>query len=82
VAAVEAVLDDLAAGDEPLVRQLAREPGQKESRWIHLLGEGAESAAARPAAIGAFAPGSELEQRITELEERVARLETKLAERG
>jgi uncharacterized protein YceH (UPF0502 family) len=85
VAAVEAVLDDLAGGDEPLVRQLPREPGQKESRWIHLLGEGAgaaHAASAAPVHLGAFAPGSELEQRLTELEARIARLETQLVERS
>jgi uncharacterized protein YceH (UPF0502 family) len=81
VAAVEAVLADLATGDEPMVRQLPREPGQKESRWMHLLGDPHELPAS-PAPLGAFAPGSELEARLTELEARVERLETKLAERG
>ncbi len=32
-AEVEAVLADLAAGEEPLVAELEREPGQKERRW-------------------------------------------------
>ena len=35
---VAAALADLAARDEPLVRQLERRPGQKDARWIHLLG--------------------------------------------
>ena len=67
VAAVEAVLDDLASGDEPLVRQLAREPGQKESRWAHLVGEAADLAAHVAAGstgpLIAFAAGSEIEER-------------------
>jgi SAM-dependent methyltransferase len=35
---VEACLARLAAADEPLVRELARQPGQHDTRWIHLLG--------------------------------------------
>jgi uncharacterized protein YceH (UPF0502 family) len=35
---VEACLAGLAARAEPLVRQLARRPGQHDQRWIHLLG--------------------------------------------
>ena len=81
VAAVESVLHELAAGEEPLVRQLPREPGQKEARWMHLLGD-EDSAPAPRAALGAFAPGSELEARLTALEERLSRVETLLAERG
>ncbi|MPY92034.1 MAG: DUF480 domain-containing protein [Acidimicrobiia bacterium] len=34
---VVAVLDALAARDEPLVVQLGRRAGQKETRWAHLL---------------------------------------------
>src|SRR6266568_1475034 len=35
--AVEAVLHRLAERQPPLVRQLPRRPGTKESRWAHLL---------------------------------------------
>jgi uncharacterized protein YceH (UPF0502 family) len=35
---VEATLDRLAAREEPLVRLLPRQPGQREARWTHLLG--------------------------------------------
>jgi uncharacterized protein YceH (UPF0502 family) len=35
---VERVLDALAGRSEPLVAQLQRAPGQKETRWAHLLG--------------------------------------------
>jgi len=34
---VSAVLDALAARDEPLVQRLPRRPGQKEDRYAHLL---------------------------------------------
>jgi uncharacterized protein YceH (UPF0502 family) len=81
VGAVESVLHELATGDEPMARQLPREPGQKESRWAHLLGDPAELGATR-AAPPAFEHGSALEERLEQLEARVARLETLLAERG
>jgi uncharacterized protein YceH (UPF0502 family) len=35
---VEAALHSLAGRDEPLVAELARQPGQKENRWVHRLG--------------------------------------------
>ena len=35
----ESALRRLAAEDEPLVVELARRPGQKETRWIHLVGD-------------------------------------------
>jgi uncharacterized protein YceH (UPF0502 family) len=36
---VEVVLADLAARPDPLVRELPRQRGQHDSRWVHLLGE-------------------------------------------
>jgi uncharacterized protein YceH (UPF0502 family) len=35
---VEACLARMAGVEEPLVRELPRQPGQHDSRWIHLLG--------------------------------------------
>jgi uncharacterized protein YceH (UPF0502 family) len=35
---VEECLRAMAARDEPLVRELERRPGQKDRRWVHLLG--------------------------------------------
>lgn len=37
--AVDACLEALAARPTPLVRQLPRQPGHKENRWQHLLGD-------------------------------------------
>lgn len=82
-AAVTAVLDRLAAREEPLVVQLARQPGARESRWMHLLGGSVESAASgeeRPhdAAHGDVALQERLaalERLVKELEERVQVLE-------
>ena len=36
--AVEVALRALAAGERPLVRELPRAPGHKDTRWVHLLG--------------------------------------------
>lgn len=36
--AVERQLQAMAGAPEPLVRQLERQPGQQDHRWIHLLG--------------------------------------------
>lgn len=37
--AVEVVLADLASRPEPLVRELPRQRGQHDARWVHLLGD-------------------------------------------
>ncbi len=36
---VETTLGRLASLDDPLVRQLGRRPGERDARWVHLLGE-------------------------------------------
>lgn len=41
--AVEAVLQGMAAAEPPLVRRLERRAGEKEHRWIHLLGPAPQS---------------------------------------
>lgn len=47
---VEAVLERLAARPEPLVRQLERRAGDRDRRWVQLLGGHDESAPVAPAA--------------------------------
>lgn len=42
---VESTLVALAAREQPLVRRLERRPGQKEPRWVHLLGGEPDEAA-------------------------------------
>jgi uncharacterized protein YceH (UPF0502 family) len=37
ISSVEGFLDELAAKDSPLVQKLPRAPGERESRWAHLL---------------------------------------------
>jgi hypothetical protein len=38
VVEVEEVLQRLAGGEDPLVRELPRVPGQRECRWAHIMG--------------------------------------------
>jgi uncharacterized protein YceH (UPF0502 family) len=86
---VEETLRRLAAMDEPLVAELPRRPGRKETRWTHLVGErgavegedGEEAAEAAAAAAGADATAGgaapqrpALSARIERLEEAVAQL--------
>ncbi|HEV2578462.1 MAG TPA: YceH family protein [Acidobacteriaceae bacterium] len=79
VAAVTAVLDRLAAREEPLVVQLARQPGARESRWIHRLsGEVEAHSAAGVGAVPMAAPASDLQRRIGELEQLVQALEERV----
>ena len=80
------ILEDLAGRDEPLVVLLPRFPGQKETRWMHLLGgevepeELAARHASRPEPAGQLS--GELSERLSELEARVAALESVLDELG
>ncbi|MFY9826706.1 MAG: YceH family protein [Thermoanaerobaculia bacterium] len=81
---VEEALRQLAAMDEPLVRDLPRRPGQKEIRWIHLVGELApepeprEVAEPPEALLAAGRPA--LASRVERLEEMVERLSADLEE--
>ena len=68
---------ELLDGKE-LVHLLPKQPGQREARWTHLLGE-APSVAADDAPPEEPAP---LERRVAQLEDRVTELERALAERG
>lgn len=88
---VEETLHDLAAGDQPLVAELSRTPGQKESRWAHLAGgePPAPVAAVSPvrtavSAVAAPRPAAEpregLADRVASLEEQVEALTRELAE--
>jgi uncharacterized protein YceH (UPF0502 family) len=70
LADVEATLNRLAERTTPLVKKLARRPGEKESRFAHLLSGDVETA--EPA----IAPAP----RPSPLEARVAQLESDLAE--
>lgn len=77
VEAAEERLRGMAAHAEPLVVELPKRPGQKETRFMHLAGGTPveEAPAPRP---GAPAGVSPIERRILALEERLAALETSL----
>lgn len=77
-AAVTAVLDRLAAREEPLVVQLARQPGARESRWMHLLAGNVEGVAAGGEKVAATATDNGLQDRVAELERLVKELENRV----
>jgi uncharacterized protein YceH (UPF0502 family) len=79
ISAVEAFLEELAARPGgPLVRELARQPGTRETRWTHLL-SGEPDEAAAPAA-AAHAPREASLGEIAALKANVDRLEGEVAE--
>lgn len=59
VAEVESVLAELAQGeDDALVRQLPRQPGQRETRWFHRIGTEEAAILSEPPASSPSAPSS------------------------
>lgn len=78
--AVEHALATMADDDPALVRQLPRQPGQKEARWIQLLTDGDVQKPAiqqsAPAAPASAEPA--LEQRVSDLERRLTEIEQQL----
>ena len=93
IADAEAALRELAAGDEPLSRELPRYPGQKENRWRHLAGVAAnhtlpegDDAAPEPEpklAVAERAPSrptlDEVVRRLDSVEERLREIERALS---
>lgn len=79
---VDAVLAALAGRARPLVRELERRPGQKEARWVHLLGQppAASPHAATTAAAGEAPELQRLRDENERLRQRVADLEAELAQ--
>jgi uncharacterized protein YceH (UPF0502 family) len=63
--------------DRELVQRLGRRPGQKEERWVQLLGGETEESDEQPAP-----PADPLEERVRRLEHEVAELRARLAEPG
>ena len=73
---VDAALAELAG--RGFVEQLPRRPGEREERWVQLIGASAASPGPPPA-LGS-PPAAEPAQPARDLEERVARLERAVAE--
>ena len=75
ILAVEGFLDELA--ERAMVRELAKQPGARETRWVHLLSGEPVMTASAPTPVDAIVGMSELEAmkaRIEALEATVARL--------
>jgi uncharacterized protein len=82
---VEASLIKMVDRPFPIVRELARRSGQKESRWMHLLGgepvdEPEAAVELRPAAGTMVSRVERLEQEIAELREEMRLLKERLGE--
>ena len=81
---VQFMLQRLAEHEPPLVMALPRQPGQKEVRYVHLLGgepdlaEFAAQAFAAPAATGLSARVEALEMAVESLQEQLAELQSRL----
>jgi len=79
--AAEQVLHDLAADDRSLAVQLARQPGQKEPRWAHLLGGPlSDDDLAAAASSGPAASVGHRSDRLQALEDAVVQLQADLAQ--
>ncbi|NWK46828.1 YceH family protein [Ralstonia pickettii] len=80
ISSVEAFLDELAERDPPYVVKLPRMPGERESRWMHLLcGEVAQADIRHSGAVDESIAPSEFEALKAEqkqLADKVARLQT------
>ncbi len=75
---VEATIQRLAAGADAIVREVPRRSGQKESRWMHLLG-GAPAMTEPETQEPASSQGEPLSLRVQRLEGEVALLVAELA---
>lgn len=73
---VETALSALADKYPPLAARLPRQPGEREARWTHLLGD-PEAETASPDSPAAPAP--DLVERVAALEHRIAELSARLA---
>ncbi|WP_435947888.1 YceH family protein [Dryocola sp. BD586] len=77
MAQVEATLETLAGRDDgPFVVRLPREPGKRESRYMHLFSGEVEAQAAVADALAE--PGEDLAARVERLETEVAELKQRL----
>lgn len=72
---VHAALHMLSVRPEPLVRELSRQPGQKETRWVHCLGPSAVSQDEEPPpdAAATFPSGETRDGQVVTAYDRVAR---------
>ena len=79
---VEETLRDMAAHSEPLVRELQRRPGQKETRWGQTAGGGIEERdevlGPRSSVLGSSESREPMSARVSRLESQVEQLAAQL----
>lgn len=71
---VQEILDKLASEEKPFIKQLERRPGQKETRYIHLLGGTTDWSEESFTTDTPSRSSGELEARVTKLETELAEL--------
>jgi len=76
--AVTETLESLSGKEFPMVVQLPKRPGQKETRYTHLLGGEVNTEEFEITNEVIKVPSSRLEERVTALEEELAQLKEKL----
>jgi uncharacterized protein YceH (UPF0502 family) len=83
-AAVMTVLERLAGREEPLTQLMARQPGAREARWVHLLSGPVDAGVVAEVRGTADVGGGGLAVRVAALEELVRALEERMRmlERG
>lgn len=76
LAEVQAVIEKLSAGDQPYMKQLERQPGQKEARYMHLFGDAniLDSYVTESAPATVSLTQSNLEERLSTVEQELATL--------
>ena len=79
LADIQSTLQRLAQHDPPLAKMLARQPGTKEARYVHLLAGEAEAWDAAQSSVATAGDMSTGSGQIAALEEAVARLEQEVA---
>ena len=77
---VQAVLQRLMQREPPLVKMLSRQPGEKESRYVHLLAGDVEDAGTAKPSSAATDSGTGNGDRLARLENELAGLRVELAD--
>ncbi|STV77672.1 G20.3 [Klebsiella pneumoniae subsp. rhinoscleromatis] len=79
MAEVESVLEGLATREDgPFVARLPREPGKRESRYMHLFGDDMDTLITTVEALAPLDDDGDLRARVEALEGEVAELKARL----
>lgn len=76
LAEVQAVIEKLSSGNQPYIKQLERQPGQKEARYMHLFGDAniLDTYTTENAPATASPTQTNLEERLSAVEQELATL--------